>query len=214
MLPDMRAVFAALIAAVGLLMVAFGAVAALRVAQESHAGSFQTDLARRGQTALPKPAQRVAIIETPGPHLAPPPPLPVVEVKTAPVGAEVSAIPVAREMVQERVQSALPVTVAAQREDEPLTVAETPVGGPLAEPAPAQSEAQRAAARVERAKKLAAARKAREARMARQRKAAAARRAAQARAKQQAATTPSSFNNGFGNQSFGNPGVGSTFGKQ
>ena len=56
--------------------------------------------ATRGQTVLPKPAQRVAVIETPGPHLAPPPPLPVVEVKIAPVGAEVSAIPVARETVE------------------------------------------------------------------------------------------------------------------
>ena len=55
MLPDMRAVIAALVAAIGLLMIAFAAVATLRVAQESHAGSFQTDLARRGQAALPKP---------------------------------------------------------------------------------------------------------------------------------------------------------------
>lgn len=212
MLPDMRAVFAALVAAVGLMMIAFGAVAALRVAQESHAGSFQTDLARRGQTVLPKPPARVTVIETPGPHLAPPPPLPVVDVTIAPVGAEVSAIPVVREAVQETVQSAPPVTAAAQREEEPPTVAQAPVGGPLAEPTPAQNEAHRAAARAERAKKLAAARKAREARMARQRKAAAVRRAAQARAKQQAAT--SSFNNGFGNQSFGNSGFGSTFGKQ
>ena len=212
MLPDLRAVFAALVAAVGLLMIAFGAVAALRVAQESHAGSFQTDLAKRGQTMLPKPSQRIAIVETPGPHLAPPPPLPVVEVKIAPIGAEVSAIPVARETVEETAQDAPPVTVAAQRNDDPLTAAEAPVGGPLAEPTPAQSEAHRAAARAERAKKLAAARKAREARIARQRKAAAARRAAQARAKQQAAT--SSFNNGFGNQSFGNSGFGSTLGKQ
>ena len=216
MLPDMRAVFAALVAAIGLLMIAFGAVAALRVAQESHAGSFQTDLARRGQTVLPNPSQRVAVIETPGPHLAPPPPLPVVEVQIAPVGAEVSVIPVARETVQQAVQTtaqgAPPVTVAAQREDEPPAVVETPVGGPLAAPAPPQSEAHRVVARAERAKKLAAARKAREARIARQRKAAAVRRAAQARAKQQAATP--SFNNGFGNQSFGNSGFGSTFGKQ
>jgi hypothetical protein len=206
MLPDMRAIFAALVAAVGLLMIAFGAVAALRVAQESHAGSFQTDLARRGQTVPAKSPQRVAIIETPGPHLAPPPPLPVVEVKIAPVGAEVSAIPLPREM------DAPPVAVAPQREEEPSTVAQAPVGGPLAEPAPVKSEADRAAARAERAKKLAAAKKAREARIARQRKAAAVRRAAQARARQQAAT--SSVNNGFGNQSFGTSGFGSTFGKQ
>src|ERR1044072_6333934 len=137
MLPDLRAVLAALIAAVGLMMIAFGAVAALRVAQQSHAGSFQTDLAQRGQTALPKPAQRVAVIETPGPHLAPPPPLPVVDVTTAPVGAEVSAIPVIPETVQDLSTPAFVV----QREEELPAVAVAPVGGPLAEPAPAQSEA-------------------------------------------------------------------------
>src|ERR1044072_7186964 len=93
MLPDLRAGLAALSAAVGLRMIACGAVAARRVAQQSHAGSFQTDLAQRGQTALPKPAQRVAVIETPGPHLAPPPPLPVVDVTTPPGRAHVSAIP-------------------------------------------------------------------------------------------------------------------------
>ena len=42
-----------------------------------------------------------------------------------------------------------------------MLAVETPIGGPLAEPAAAQSEADRAGAKAERAKKLAAARKAR-----------------------------------------------------
>lgn len=219
MLPDMRAVFAAFVAAIGLLTIAFGAVAAFRVAQESRSVSFQSDLARRGQAVPPQAAQRVAVIETPGPHLAPPPPLPVVEIKTAPVGAEVSSIPLVPETEPE--PEAAPIAIAAPREEAIVPLAEAPVGGPLAEPAPARSDADRAAAKAERAKKLAAAKRARQVRLARQRKAAAARRAAQARAKQAAA---SSFNSGFGSQglgsagsgsqSFGNSGFGSTFGKQ
>src|SRR5690349_15752713 len=93
MLPDIRAVFAAFVAAIGLLMIAFAAVAAFRVAQESRVASLQSDLTQRGQAMPPQTGQRVAVIETPGPHMAPPPPLPAVEVKIAPVGAEVSSIP-------------------------------------------------------------------------------------------------------------------------
>jgi len=207
MLPDIRAVFAALVAAIGLMMIAFGAVAAFRVAQESHSSSLQADLAKRGQAVAPQSRQRFTVIETPGPHMAPPPPLPVIEVKTAPVGAEVSSIPVVRETAPD----APPIAIAAPREAAIVPVAETPVGGPLAEPAAAQSDADRASARAGRVKKLAAARKVRQARIARQRKAAAAQ-AAQARAKQQAAT--SSFNSGFGSPGFGNSGFGSTLRKQ
>jgi len=207
MLPDIRAVFAALVAAIGLMMIAFGAVAAFRVAQESHSGSLQADLAKRGQAVAPQSRQRFTVIETPGPHIAPPPPLPVIEVKTAPVGAEVSSIPVERETAPD----GPPIAIAAPREAAILPVVETPVGGPLTKPAAAQSEADRASARAERAKKLAAARNVRQARIARQHKAAAAR-AAQARAKQQAAT--SSLNSGFGSPAFGNLGFGGTSGKQ
>ena len=181
MLPDIRAAFAAFAAAIALLMVAFAAVAAFRVAQEGRFASVQSDLAQRGRAVPPQTGQRIVVIETPGPHIAPPPPLPAVEIRSV------------------------------------------PVGGPLAEPAPERSEADRAAAKQERARKLAAAKRARQMRLARQRKAAAARRAAQARANaKQAATSP--FNTGFGRQGpgsfgtanpgFGNSGFGSTFGKQ
>ena len=176
-------------------MIAFAAVAAFRVAQESRFASLQSDLARRGQAAPPQTGQRVAVIETPGPHIAPPPPLPVVEIKTAPVGAEVSALPLVPEMEPE--PEAAPIAIAAPREEAIVPVAEAPVGGPLAEPAPARSEADRAAAK-----------RARQARLTRQRKTVAARRAALARANAKQAAA-SSFNNGFGNSGFG-----STLGKQ
>ena len=68
MLPNIRAVIAAMAAAITLLVLAFGVVATLRVAQESRAGSLHADLARRGQAAAAEP-QPVMVIETPGPTL-------------------------------------------------------------------------------------------------------------------------------------------------
>jgi hypothetical protein len=133
MLPDIRAVFAAFVAVIGRLMIAFAAVATFRVAQGSRVASLQFDLARRGQAAPPQTGQRVAAIETPGPHIAPPPPLRVVEIKSAPVGAEAWAIPLVPEMEPET--EAAPIAIAAPREEAIVPVAEAPVGGPLAEPA-------------------------------------------------------------------------------
>jgi len=218
MLPDIRAVFAAFVAVIGRLMIA---VATFRVAQGSRVASLQFDLARRGQAAPPQTGQRVAVIETPGPHIAPPPPLPVVEIRSAPVGAEVSSIPLLP--VAQPEPEAAPVATAAPREEATAPVTEAPIGGPLAEPARARTETDRAAAKQERARTLAAAKRARHVRLAGQRKAAAARRAALARENaKQAATSP--FNSGFGSQGpggfgaaspgFGNSGFGSTFRKQ
>jgi len=221
MLPDIRAVFAAFVAAIGLMMIAFAAVAAFRVAQENRFASLQSDLAQRGQAVPPQTGQRVVVIETPGPHIAPPPPLPIVEIRSAPVGAEVSSILLLPATQPE--PEAAPVAIAAPREETTAPVTEAPIGGPLVAPAPARSETDRAAARQERANTLAAAKRARQLRLARQRKAAAARRATLARENaKQAATSP--FNSGFGSQGrggfgnaspgFGNSGFGSTFGKQ
>jgi hypothetical protein len=188
MLPDIRAVIAAVVAAMGLLMIAFGAVATFRVAQGHH-GALQADLAKRGQSALPAARAAAGIVETPGPHMAPPPPLPVVEVKDAPVGAAVPDTP----LVAETPAPVRPAEAAAPPAAEPA------IGGPLAEPEPPKNETDRAAARAAQAKKLAAAKKAHAARLARQRKA--ARRAAAARAKQQA--QPAQSFNSFGGSSFG-----------
>jgi type IV secretory pathway VirB10-like protein len=185
MLPDIRAAIAALFAVVGLLMIAFGAVATFRVAQDSH-GALQADLTKRGRVAPPPSGQQpVTVIATPGPHIAPFPPLPVVEVKDAPI-AEMREAPVSPPP-----PTPIPPTTASVP---PPPAAEPAIGGPLAEARP--DEAARAA---ERSAKRAAAKKARAARLARQRKT--ARRAVQARAKHQQAATPSY--NSFGNSSFG-----------
>ena len=174
------------IAAVGQMMIAFGAVAAFRVAQESR-GALQVDLARRGQSEPPRSGQRpVTVVDTPGPHIAPPAPLPVVEVRTAPIGVAVPDTPLAAPV-------ALAPVAAAPAEAIPPAAAE-PVGGPLAAPEPARSDASRSA---EQAKRLAA-KKTREARIARERKAA-ARRAARAKQAQPA----QSFSSGFGNSNLG-----------
>jgi len=68
MLPNIRAVIAAVVTAIGLLVVAAGVIATLRVAQESRAGSLQADLAQRGHAVMPEP-QAIVLIETPGPTL-------------------------------------------------------------------------------------------------------------------------------------------------
>jgi ribonuclease E len=80
MLPDIRAVIAAILAAVGLLMATLGIVATLRVAQQHQSDSLRADLATRGRSAPPanselpaKSGERtILIVDTPGPHLATP----------------------------------------------------------------------------------------------------------------------------------------------
>lgn len=198
MLPDLRAVLAATIATVGLLMLAFGAVATFRVAQGSH-GALQADLTKRTRMAerAPPAPHPVRVIDTPGPHIAPFPPLPIREVKDAPIASVVTDLPGPAETgpLVEPAPSVSPVVAAAPASPEPA------IGGPFAEPR-APTEAERTAAKAERARKLAAARKARAARLARQRRAA-ARRAALARAKQLQSQQATSFNNDFGNAAFG-----------
>src|SRR5690242_3997500 len=66
MLPEIRAVIATILAATGLMILAFGAAAAFRVAQETRVAALQTDLAQRGHAVAP--ARRpIVVIETPGP---------------------------------------------------------------------------------------------------------------------------------------------------
>ena len=195
MLPDFRAVLAAVFAAVGLLMVSFGLVATFRVAQESRSGSLQADLAQRGRVFVPASSESrvVSLIEGPAPLEANP--VLAVEGKDAPDIADIA-----------------PVVAAAPRAEPPAIEpppAEPPMGGPLPEQIAAiHTEQPPRSAADEARKKAETARKARAARIARERKAAARRaRAAQARAKQQAA---GSFNAPFGN-SLGN--FGNTFGQ-
>src|SRR4051794_9683375 len=79
MLPNIRAVIAAIAGAAALMVIAFGVVAMFRVAQESRAGLLHADLAQRGRAAPPE-HRPVAIIETPGPTVMAKAP----EVETAP----------------------------------------------------------------------------------------------------------------------------------
>jgi hypothetical protein len=233
MLPDIRALLAALVAAVALLMVSFALVATFRVAQghrstalqASLTESFRTPLAEqsRAPTEQPTPQRAVLIVETPGPLMAPVPPAldPPIAVKIARI-AEAAPEP-APVMRVERLPIA-PIVAALPEEPtpaEPLP-AEPAMGGPLvAEPPaprietprvaavePVQSDIDKRTAEQKAAEKKAAAEKARKARVAREKKKAAARRAAQARAAKQEAATP------FGNNQFGNGAFGGTFTNQ
>jgi len=68
MLPDIRAVIATVLAATGVMILAFAAAAAFRVAQETRVTALQTHLVERGHAV--GPARRpIVLIETPGPTL-------------------------------------------------------------------------------------------------------------------------------------------------
>jgi hypothetical protein len=233
MLPDIRAVLAALVAAVGLLMVSFALVATFRVAQgqrstalqASLTDSFRTPLAEqaRAPTEQPSPERAVLIVETPGPLMAPVPPAldPPIAVKVARIAeAAPERAPVAR---VERLPIA-PIVAALPEVQTPAepSPAEAAMGGPLvAEPPapkpetprvaavePVQRDIERRATEQKAVERKFAAEKARKARVAREKKKAAARRAAQARAAKQKAATP------FGNNQFGNGAFGGTFTNQ
>ena len=194
MLPDIRAVIAAMVAAVGLLMISFALVSTYRVAQQHQAGSLQTDLAKRGRAAFPAQSgeRQIPIIETPGPHLA----APVAPNELPPQTVPVAATPVPQP------EPAAPIAAAPPPPVE-TAPARPPIGGPLA-PAPetsravaAENPAQVDTRALQQAEK---ARKARAARIAREHRAA-ARRAAQARRAKQR-ETPAFGTNSFGG-SFG-----------
>lgn len=147
MLPDIRAVIAAIVAAVGLVSAAFGLVATLRVAQQQHSVSFQADLAARGRQPAPAPApittpaassdeRIVLIIDTPGPHLAPSPR------RAAPVSAAVEkpeALPPAPAITVQTAAFEPPVMAAGSSVDPPQAAphAVAPQPRPPAEAAPA-----------------------------------------------------------------------------
>jgi hypothetical protein len=194
MLPDIRAVVAAMLAAIGLLMISFALVASYRVAQEHQSGSLQADLAKRGRDALPvKSGERqIPIIETPGPHVLAP-------AETAPI------VTVAAPLAEPEAASPAPVAAMPPQGEILPPPAEPPVGGPLAEPPAVAPVSSRNAAADNpslidsRALQRAAAekaRRARAARLARERKAAARRAAQVRRAKEKASAAQ--FGNSFG----------------
>ena len=72
MLPDIRAVIAAVVTALVLLTISFGMVAAFRVAQDERAGSLHAELAQRGRSLLPISAapRVILIVDTPAEPVA------------------------------------------------------------------------------------------------------------------------------------------------
>ena len=193
MLPDIRAVIAAMVAAIGLLLISFALVATYRVAQQHQTGSLQEDLAKRGRTALPALSgeRQILAIETPGPHLTVP----------AEAGRPTEIVPAAETVSAPRVSEPEPLPVAAV--PPPIETPKPPIGGPVAaRPESSRNAAAENPSRIDsrQLQRAAAekARKARAARIARERKAA-LRHAAQARrAKQSAAPSSNNFGSPFG----------------
>jgi hypothetical protein len=187
MLPDIRAVIAATVAAIGLLLISFALVTTYRTAQQHQGGSLQADLAKRGRAASPAQSgeRQIPIVETPDPRRA-------VPVQAEPTGIVPPAQAISAPPVPEPEPPA-PV-VAAPQVERPAPRAEAPIGGPLAAPPESsRSVAGENPSRVDSSALQRAvaekARKARAARIARERKAAARRAAQSRRARQQ--ETPS-----------------------
>lgn len=231
MLPDIRAVIAAIVTAVGLLTISFGMVAAFRVAQDDRAGFLHTELTQRGRLPpLISAAPRAILIVDTSPMTVPP--MPAAEL---PVQLASNAAPVVIETRAETESASdIRATIKGAEVSQPLTVAvvapaseapaiqereialppptEPPVGGPFAEATPpsGQNIRQHSAA-VQRAARAAAAKKARAVRLARERRIAARRAAAARRAQTPTAafgwnTPQSNYSfDSFNNRGFGNP---------
>ncbi|MEN3381589.1 MAG: hypothetical protein V7608_1633 [Hyphomicrobiales bacterium] len=235
MLPDIRAVIAAIVTALGLLTLSFGMVAAFRVAQDDRAGFLHAELAQRGRQPLPAGATpgTILIVDTSpmtvAPMLAAELPVPVaanpapVVIETKAEAESMSATPVAMRDAEASqpvmVAAAAPVFEAPAIQEREIALPPSgvlPVGGPFAEivPPSAQNSIQQSAA-VQRAARAAAIKKARAVRLARERRIV-ARRAAAARRAQQTSTAAFGWNNpqtnysydSFNNGSFGNSAVG------
>ena len=236
MLPDIRAVIAAIVTAVGLLTISFGMVAAFRVAQDDRAGFLHAELTQRGRLPLPISATpgTILIVDT-SPMTVPPTPgveLPVlVAINAAPVVIETKAEtePVSDDRATiKAAEASQPVmaAIAAPASEAPAIqeheIALPPsgvlaVGGPFAEVAApsAQNGIRQHSAAEQRAAKAAAVKKARAVRLARERRIA-ARRAAAARRAQQTPTAAFGWNtpqtnysfDSFNNRGFGNPASG------
>jgi len=235
MLPNIRAVIAAIVTAFGLLTLSFGMVAAFRVAQDDRAGFLHAELAQRGRPPLPaNAAPRAILIVDTSPMTVPPMPaaeLPIqIAANAAPVVIETRAETESAQDSRATTKNAdvsQPVTVAAvapiseapailEREIGLPPSGELPVGGPFAaivSPS-AQNSIRQHSAAVQRAARAAAIKKARAARLARERRIAA--RAAAARRAQQTPVASFGWNNpqtnysydSFNNGGFGNPVAG------
>jgi hypothetical protein len=233
MLPDIRAVIAAIVTAVGLLTISFGMVAAFRVAQDDHAGFLHAELAQRGRQPVPASAApgTILIVDTSPMTVLP---MPAAEI---PVSVAANAAPAVIETRAEAAsasdtpaaikdtEAGQPVMVAAaapvseapavqEREIALPPAREPPVGGPFSEVVPPsmQNSIRLHNAAVQRAARAAAIKKARAVRLARERRIA-ARRAAAARRAKQTPTASFGWNNpqtNYSYDSFNNSGFGNT----
>src|SRR5947209_1297549 len=118
MLPGIRSVLIAVIAAIGLLIGAFGLVATFRVAQESRSGSLQAEFAQRTRVIVAANSEPrvVAPNEKPAPLEASP--LRPVEVRDAPEIPEpvVAAAPEPEPAAMEPPAKAQPIAAVVQAE--------------------------------------------------------------------------------------------------
>src|SRR5882724_5839074 len=175
MLPNIGAVIAAIVTAVGLLTISFGMVAAFRVAQDDRAGFLHAELAQRGRQPVPAGATpgTILIVDTSPMTVAPmlaaelpvqvaANPAPVV-IETKAEAESVSAIPAAikdTEASQPIMMAAAapgPEAPAIQEREIALPPSGVlPVGGPFAEIASAQNSIRQNSAAVQRAARAAA----------------------------------------------------------
>ena len=230
MLPNIRVVLGAIVAAVALLAMSFGLVATFRVAQDTRIGMLQADLAQRGRSFIPASQDSRPALPADKPAPLEANPVAVVEIQDAPEiptespatpMAVVLAVPPPEPPVTDLPAAELPATEVAAVKPPP---AEPPMGGPLVQdtlnrsepPAPSDEMATRKAKKKKKTAEQAA-KKARAQRLARERKAAARKaRAALARAQQQQSV--SSLDNAPLGNSFGtfnnanNPLPNGTFG--
>ena len=122
MLPNIRALFGAIVAAVALLMISFGVVATFRVAREARVGMLQADLAHRGRMpdlAMHDPS-RVVLTEKLDP-LEPNPVMPVESAQDADISLEAPQVVQAPEN-----PTSLAFAVEVEPQASTQLVAETP----------------------------------------------------------------------------------------
>jgi hypothetical protein len=201
MLPNIRAVIVAVLAAFGLLTISFALLASFRVAQDVRAGVLQADLAQRGRVPLPVNAEPRAtpIIAAPEPPAAKPEYAEALE--AMPVRPVLAAATLVEPVPVTPVVAAAPLAAPTAPEPQ-LPPTEPPIGGPLPERiAAVHTQAPPRDIAAERAAKQAAVKTLRAQRLARERKAAARRAAQLRRARQSRAASADAFGTPFGTSS-------------
>src|SRR5215213_64453 len=130
MLPGIRAVLGAIVAAIGLMTISFGLVAAFRVAQDTRIGLMQADIAQRGRISALAAHEPTAVVMADKP--APLQPNPVAPVEIAQELDIIRDAPqaVAQERENPTILASAPVEIEPQ--DTAQSVAEPPTTAPAA----------------------------------------------------------------------------------